>query len=279
MNIYQDKATRNQDLKLMQEMDKGPAKPTILIVKDNFETEDILKANARMDIYNVQIAEGGATALLMAPRICPNLIVLDIHLSKVRWTEFYRSIRQDSKLEHTPILISTNSADAVFNLAEFGLGNTDFIVKPFKPRELVLRMRRLLWPRQNSENIETNTLTYSDLQLDVSRYEVEVDGSEVHLTTTEFKLLATLAQRQGRVQSREILLQDVFAYNTSDIETRTIDTHMRRLRQKLGSAQWHLETVRGVGYRFRDKSISQTRMSKLRAGRRHSVSRHSITRG
>jgi DNA-binding response OmpR family regulator len=264
-------------MKLIQSTVKTATRPTILIVKENLKKEGLLDDHARLDEYNVLVAEDSAAALLMAPRISPNLIVLGVGLTKVRWIEFFCSIRKDSTLMRTPLLISTNDADAVCNLTDFGLANTDFIVEPFTPQELILRMRRLLYNNQLG-NIETSVFTYGDMQLDVARYEVEVGGNEVHLTSTEFKLLATLAQRRGRVQSREMLLQDVFSYNTSDIETRTIDTHMRRLRQKLGGAQWHLETVRGVGYRFREKSANESHRWKFPKNGHQSRRRHSISR-
>jgi two-component system phosphate regulon response regulator PhoB len=200
----------------------------------------------------------------MLPRISPSLIVLDVDLAKVNWFEFYKSIRKDHTHARTPILILINSAEAIIGLSDFSLCNTDFVVKPFTPQELQVRMRRLLDLRQSTE-AESGVLDYEDLLLDVPRHEVLVNGDEINLTVTEFKLLATLAQRRGRVQSRERLLQDVCEYHASGLETRTIDTHMRRLRNKLGPANWHLESVRGIGYRFLEKLRDRAWKPKLQA--------------
>jgi two-component system phosphate regulon response regulator PhoB len=150
------------------------------------------------------------------------------------------------------VLVLTDKVEPLGQLPDFTIGNTDFAVKPFHPAELVLRIRRLLFNWQIASR-ESGIMAYEDLKLDVSRHEVLADGRTVHLTATEFKLLATLAQRRGR------LLQDVCDYsNSSQLFTRTIDTHMRRLRNKLGPAQWHLETVRGVGFRFREKPAGES---------------------
>jgi two-component system phosphate regulon response regulator PhoB len=236
----------------MQTLAKTSPQPTILIAGNGAETAGRLNASASPESYDVRAVQDGATALLMLARVCPSLIVLDVELAKVSWMDFYRLIRNDAVLARTPVLILTDSADDVYKLTDFGPGNTDFAVKPFTPQELILRMRRLLYARQITD-IDTGIMMYDDLQLDVARHEVVVEGNQVHLTATEFRLLTTLAQRHGRVQPRERLLQDVFAYNTSFLETRTVDTHVRRLRGKLGQAKWRLETVRGVGYRFCEK--------------------------
>jgi two-component system phosphate regulon response regulator PhoB len=244
-------------MKIIQTFDKTTPKPTILVAETGTETIQHINAFTEPNGYNFQVVEDGATALLMLPRLCPSLIVLDVGLAKVSWLECYKLIRKDQALAGTPILILTNQAEEVSGLSDFGLGNTDFMVKPFTPAELILRMRRLLYTRQ-IKNSDEGIMEYEDMQLDVTRYEVRVLGDFVNLTSIEFKLLATLAQRRGRVQTRERLLQDVWDYDYLP-ETRTVDTHMRRLRHKLGAANWHLETIRSVGYRFREKSLNQDR--------------------
>jgi two-component system phosphate regulon response regulator PhoB len=127
------------------------------------------------------------------------------------------------------------------------LGADDYVTKPFSPRELILRIKKLLRPRHTDQ--EKEQLRFGEILIDVPKHEVIVDGSPVDLTLTEFKLITLMAQRCGRVQSREQLLSDVWEYH-SPIDTRTVDTHVRRLREKLGPAARHLDTVRGVGYRF-----------------------------
>jgi two-component system phosphate regulon response regulator PhoB len=133
----------------------------------------------------------------------------------------------------------------------FELGADDYLTKPFSPRELVLRIKRLLRSGPSTED-KGDRIQVGDLALDIPGHQAMVKGRPIELTATEFKLLTVLAQRRGRVQSREQLLQDVWEYDTL-IDTRTVDTHMRRLREKLGPAAKHLDTVRGVGYRFLDE--------------------------
>jgi two-component system phosphate regulon response regulator PhoB len=235
-------------MKTIPILNKNLLKPTILITENGADSIRQFKAGVGREGYDIVTVTDGDAALLMLPRVCPNLIVLDIDLPKVNWIEICQLIRNDPAMSGIPLLILTARAEEVFSLSDFGLGNTDFVVKPFNPQELTLRIRRLLQTRQLTDPT-VEKMTFDDLNLDLSQHEVTVQGDLIHLTVTEFKLLATLAQRRGRVQSRERLLQDVCEYN-SFVETRTIDTHMRRLRSKLGMARWHLETVRGVGYRF-----------------------------
>jgi len=232
----------------IQNPDKATMNPTILIAENGAEVLRQIKASGIREGFEFLTVSDGATALLMLPRISPDLIVLDIDSPKLRWTEFCRTIRSDQTISGIPLLILTSNAEEARCLSDFGLGNTDFVVKPFNSQELVLRIRRLLQARENGD-ANDEKIAFDDLELDLSQHEVTVQGDSVQLTCTEYKLLITLAQRRGRVQSRERLLEDVCDYSGM-METRTIDTHMRRLRSKLGPARWHLETVRGVGYRF-----------------------------
>jgi len=150
-----------------------------------------------------------------------------------------------------PIIMLTAKASEIDRVLGLELGADDYVTKPFSPRELVLRAKALLRRGAASEKKE-DVLHLGDLVIDIPRHSVAAQGKRIDLTATEFKLLTTLAQRRGRVQSREQLLQDVWEYD-SLIDTRTVDTHMRRLREKLGKAARHLDTVRGVGYRFVDE--------------------------
>jgi two-component system phosphate regulon response regulator PhoB len=240
-------------MKTNQIEEKSSSSPTILVAARGAGIFGVINTKGLRG-YDVQTAEDGASALLMLPRVSPNLIVLDVDLAKVNWFEFYKSVRNDPIHALTPILILVNTTEDVTGVSNFSLGNTDFVVKPVAPQELLVRMRRLLYLRQSADG-SAGLLDYDDLRLDVPRHEVRVKGHEINLTVTEFKLLVTLAQRRGRVQSRERLLQDVCDYFASAMETRTIDTHVRRLRSKLGTARWHVETVRGIGYRFLEKPM------------------------
>ncbi|MGA2751273.1 MAG: response regulator transcription factor, partial [Verrucomicrobiota bacterium] len=152
-----------------------------------------------------------------------------------------------AKTSAIPIIMLTARASEIDRIVGLELGATDYVPKPFSPRELILRVKKRL--EQNSGAETKGAYVFGPLQIDVSRHLVLVKGRRVELTATEFKLLALLIQRSGHVQSRDQLLRDVWEYE-SHIDTRTVDTHMRRLREKLGPASRFLETVRGVGYRF-----------------------------
>jgi two-component system phosphate regulon response regulator PhoB len=176
------------------------------------------------------------------------LILLDLMLPEMDGLEVCKLLRRDPKTNGIPIIMLTARAGEIDRIVGLELGATDYVPKPFSPRELVLRVKKRLEERQ-ALAAPRNAFSFGPLQLDVSRHVVTVKGKRVELTATEFKLLAVLVQRIGHVQSREQLLRDVWEYETH-IDTRTVDTHMRRLREKLGVAAKYLDTVRGVGYRF-----------------------------
>jgi two-component system phosphate regulon response regulator PhoB len=157
-------------------------------------------------------------------------------------------LRRDPATAAIPIVMLTAKAAEIDRVLGLELGADDYLTKPFSPRELVLRVKKLL-ARGRGKPEDAETLSFGDLLIDVPRHLVSWRGNRVELTATEFKLLTILAQRRGRVQSRDHLLRDVWEYNTL-VDTRTVDTHMRRLREKLGPASKFLDTVRGVGYRF-----------------------------
>jgi two-component system phosphate regulon response regulator PhoB len=162
--------------------------------------------------------------------------------------EVCKILRRDPATSAIPVIMLTAKASDLDRVLGLELGADDYITKPFSPRELVLRVKNLLRRGRGSEE-ESDTFHFGELSVDIPRHLVSVRGKRVDFTATEFKLIAVLAKRAGRVQTRERLLRDVWEYD-SLIDTRTVDTHMRRLREKLGPAARHLETVRGVGYRF-----------------------------
>jgi DNA-binding response OmpR family regulator len=224
-------------------------KPKVLVVDDEPDALELVAFNLKAAGMDVTTAAEGNEALKKARLILPNLIVLDIMLPEVDGIEICKILRRDPKTSGIPIIMLTAKAAEVDRVIGLELGADDYVTKPFSPRELILRVKRLLRVTQTPSVAPADRLEHKEIVIDVPRHQVTVKGKAIDLTATEFKLLALLAQRQGRVQSREQLLQDVWEYD-SMIDTRTVDTHMRRLREKLGPAAKYLETIRGVGYRF-----------------------------
>jgi len=225
-----------------------PVRPKILVVDDEPEAVELLQFNITQAGYEVLIAADGAEALKKAHSALPSLILLDLMLPEVDGLEVCKMLRRDPATASIPIIMVTAKATEIDKILGLELGADDYITKPFSPRELVLRVKKLL-QRERPSAEDSGTYKFGELTIDTPRHLVSWRGRAIELTATEFKLLTILAQRRGRVQSREQLLRDVWEYN-SLIDTRTVDTHMRRLREKLGPASKWLDTVRGVGYRF-----------------------------
>jgi two-component system phosphate regulon response regulator PhoB len=223
-------------------------RPKILVVDDEPEAVELLEFNLKQAGLDVIAAADGAEALRKARSAALSLIVLDLMLPEIDGLEVCKMLRRDPATARIPIIMLTAKAAEIDRILGLELGADDYITKPFSPRELVLRVQKIL-KRGRPEQEEPRLLKFGNLVIDPPRHLVTWRGKRVELTATEFKLLAILGQRHERVQSREQLLRDVWEYN-SLIDTRTVDTHMRRLREKLGQAGRHLETVRGVGYRF-----------------------------
>ncbi len=223
-------------------------KTRILVVDDEPDAVELIEFNLTTAGYEVVTATDGEEALKKARTLLPALIVLDLMLPEVDGLEVCKILRRDPQTSAIPIIMVTAKAAEIDRVLGLELGADDYVTKPFSPRELVLRVKRLLRRTEAAED-KADRIELKDLLVDIARHEVLVNGKAVDLTATEFKLLATLAQRRGRVQSRDQLLQDVWEYDNL-IDTRTVDTHIRRLREKLGPAARYLDTVRGVGYRF-----------------------------
>jgi two-component system phosphate regulon response regulator PhoB len=223
-------------------------KPKILVVDDEPEAVELLDFNLRQAGYAVTTAGDGAEALKKARTQSPDMIVLDVMLPEMDGFEICKSLRLDSATAKIPIIMLTAKAAEIDRVLGLELGADDYLTKPFSPRELLLRIKKILARGQTEEKLR-DQLRFGDLLIDVPRHIASWRGKSIELTATEFRLLTILAQRAGRVQSRDHLLRDVWEYD-SLIDTRTVDTHMRRLREKLGAASKHLDTVRGVGYRF-----------------------------
>lgn len=221
----------------------------ILVVDDEPDALEILGFKLKEAGYTPLFAKDGARALTAARDERPALIVLDLMLPEVDGLEVCKILRRDPSTAAIPILMLTARAAEMDRVIGLELGADDYVTKPFSPRELVLRIKKLL-ARTKAADDPASQLRLGELEIDVPHHRVTISGAPVSLTATEFKLLEILARRRGRVQTRERLLQDVWGYE-NPIDSRTVDTHMRRLREKIGDVARHLETIRGVGYRFK----------------------------
>lgn len=222
-------------------------KAKILAADDEPDALELIQVNLKAAGYQVITAADGNEALEKARAHLPDLMLLDIMLPEVDGLEICKILRRDPATRTMPIIMLTARAAEIDRVLGLELGADDYMTKPFSPRELVLRVKNVLRRSTGEENAEV--IHVGGLVIDPPRHSALYLGKALDLTTTEFKLVTVLASRKGRVQSREQLLKDVWGYN-NPIDTRTVDTHMRRLRDKLGPAAKYLDTVRGVGYRF-----------------------------
>jgi two-component system phosphate regulon response regulator PhoB len=225
-------------------------KKKILIVDDEPDALELIEFNLKAAGFEVLSAGDGKAALNKARLALPDLILLDLMLPEIDGLEVCRALRRDDNTAGIPVIMVTAKAAEIDRVLGLELGADDYVTKPFSPRELVLRVKNALKRRQ-PEDVGHNHFEIGQLMVDIPLHQAKLHGKELDLTATEFKLLAVLVQRRGRVQSREQLLKDVWGYDAL-IDTRTVDTHMRRLREKLGHAAKYIDTVRGVGYRFAD---------------------------
>jgi two-component system phosphate regulon response regulator PhoB len=228
-------------------------KAKILVVDDEPDQLELLEINLTAAGFDVLSTGSGAEALQQARALHPHLILLDVMLPGLDGLEVCKLLRRDPATSAIPIVMLTARAMEIDRVLGLELGADDYITKPFSVRELILRVKKLLNrpPARPAQEGADGQIHLGGLHIDKPRHRASFQERVLDLTLTEFKLAAILAERRGRVQSRETLLQDVWGYN-STIDTRTVDTHMRRLRAKLGPAAKLLDTVRGVGYRFRD---------------------------
>jgi phosphate regulon transcriptional regulator PhoB len=222
----------------------------ILIVEDEPDVVDLLSRQLRKaGGFSVVIAEDGADGLKKARTENPALVVLDLMLPKMSGLEVCRLLKSDSITRQIPIVMLTAKAEEVDRIVGLEFGADDYVTKPFSPREMVLRIQAIL--RRSENDGADENLTRGAITIDSARHRVLVSGKPIVLTAVEFKLLNMLMKRPGRVQARDRLLNEVWGYETA-IDTRTVDTHVRRLREKLGKAASAIETVRGFGYRLRE---------------------------
>lgn len=224
----------------------------ILIVEDERDLVQSLEFNLQQQGYDTLVALDGQSALDALDDARPALVVLDLMLPDMSGIEICRRIRSDDELGDLPVLILTARGEEIDRITGFEAGADDYVVKPFCVDELMLRVQAILRRSQPNDD-DTDEIRFGELYVDFAAHQVSVAGSAVELTPLEFCLLKVLMTRRGRTQSREVLLRDVWDID-ADVMTRTVDTHMQRLRAKLGPCGEYIVTVRGVGYRFLDES-------------------------
>lgn len=233
----------------------------VLVVDDERDLVSTLEYNLQKAGYDTLSAYDGAGALaaVQSERL-PGLVILDLMLPDQSGTEICRQLRSSARTRDIPVLMLTAKGEEIDRVVGFEVGADDYMVKPFSVRELMLRVAAILRRVKTADeapNGGEEIQAFGLLRLDRGAHRAWVDGAEVTLTALEFKLLSTFLARKGRVQTRDALLSDVWGID-ADVTTRTVDTHVKRLREKMGPAGVYVETIRGVGYRFREQSAEES---------------------
>lgn len=226
------------------------ANDEVLVIEDDEDILQLLTFNLESAGYEVSTATDGYEGLVQARRRQPGLIILDIMLPSMDGFEVCKELKRKPETSSVPVIMLTARGEEVDRIVGLELGADDYVIKPFSPRELLLRVKAIMKRIQPGEE-QRSKWQKDGLIVDLDAHRVDVNGEEVQLTATEFKLLSELVKRQGRVQTRDQLLNTVWGYEFEGY-ARTVDTHVRRLRQKLGPYAPYVETVRGVGYRFKE---------------------------
>jgi len=221
----------------------------VLIVEDEPDISNLLVHHLTRDGFRCRVAASGVEALARVRTATPDLVVLDLMLPEMNGLEVCRRLRADPATAAIPIIMLTAKADEIDRVVGLEMGADDYVAKPFSPKELVARVRAVL--RRARPGEAARALNVGTVSLDVARHSVTVGGAPIELTPREFDLLQALLEAAGRVLSREHLLNRVWGYARADeIESRTVDVHIRRLRAKLGAEEHRIATIKGVGYRF-----------------------------
>ena len=221
----------------------------VLVVEDEEDLQKVLVYNLRQAGHEVVATARGADAIRLAREKRPDVVLLDLMLPDLAGTEVCKALRADARTRDAAVLMLTARGEEIDRVVGFEVGADDYVTKPFSVRELLLRVAALARRRASVTPTAADVVVFGRLRIDRAAHRVWVDRDEVALTALEFKLLITLHDRKNRVQTRERLLDDVWGIEAA-ITTRTVDTHVKRLRRKLGAAGDYVETVRGVGYRF-----------------------------
>ncbi|WP_243373284.1 response regulator transcription factor [Geotalea sp. SG265] len=224
---------------------------TILVIEDERDLAELIAFNLEKEGYRPLIALDGLVGLEAARKNPPDLILLDLMLPGMAGTEICKILKGNEKTASIPIIMLTAKGEEIDRVVGFEVGADDYMVKPFSTRELMLRVKALL-RRTQPEQPRKRIFAVGPITIDTERHLVCVGDKEVMLTTIEYKLLLDLAERAGRVQSRDVLLQNVWGYNYVG-DSRTVDTHVTRLRTKLGAAGDLIRTVRGFGYKIEEE--------------------------
>jgi len=227
----------------------------ILVIEDESDIRQVLDYNLKSAGHEVVEAARGADGLRLLREREPDLVLLDLMLPDMSGTEVCRSIKDNPATRALPVVMLTARGEEIDRVVGFEIGADDYITKPFSVRELVLRIRAVL-RRRELAIADGPSIEFGNLRMDRAAHRVWVEGEEVELTALEFKLLVTLYERRNRVQSRGALLDEVWGLDTK-ISTRTVDAHVKRLREKMGAARDYIETVRGVGYRFAEVPVAE----------------------
>jgi len=225
---------------------------TIYIVEDEPDIRETLAYNLSQEGFKVSEFSDAESCLDKIQKRKPDLLILDLMLPGMSGLDLCKQIRTDKSLQNLAIIMLTAKGEEVDRIIGFELGADDYVTKPFSVRELILRVKVIL--KKQNDAVENNELVeFGPIKLNLDAHEVLINDDEIILTALEFKLLKHLIQRRGRVQTRDQLLGDVWGYS-SEITTRTVDTHIKRLREKLGTVGDYIQTVRGVGYRLNNQS-------------------------
>ena len=228
-------------------------KKYVLLVEDEPDLNQTVTFNLDSEGYSVESAFNGKDALKLIEEKTPDLILLDLMLPDMSGLEICRILRSSKKTKNIPIMMVTAKGEEIDRIVGFELGADDYIVKPFSIREFMLRVAAMLKRSGDKINNDEEKIIFGSLEIDIAAHRVKLKDKEVSLTAKEFSLLHYLVERIGRVSTRDALLDDVWGYNC-EVTTRTVDTHVKRLRAKLSDVGNNIETVRGVGYRFNSAS-------------------------
>lgn len=230
--------------------DKNTRRHSLLLVDDDPDILTLLQAKLKKEPYDIFTASEGEAALNMVRTQKPDLVVLDVNLPGLSGLEICRSLRADKETREIPIIMLSSRGEEIDRVLGLEFGADDYVTKPFNTQELILRINNVL-RRVYREDASDESFSQGDLSVNFLKHEVTVKGETVQLTLTEFKLLSSLLESVGQVKTRDYLLEHIWEHGEG-VYSRTIDTHIQRLRTKLKEAGRYIETVRGVGYRFQE---------------------------